>query len=224
MTMRDQDNDVLVLEALKRSLGEVTLDTPVEGIVTEGRARRRRRRVVAVAGAAAVTGLALGVSTYGNPSTAPPSDQIATGAGTIHVRTAAFTVDSLKNGSVRVSWDKQAYFDDHAGLEKALHDAGFPVLIKVGEFCKGTDDPGTLDRSGTGPGVEKVRTAHREGDNRVVFDFNPAAMPAGKQMFIGYLSPAQMKVTDGRVVGSVERIVPADAGQLTCSSDVPKFG
>jgi hypothetical protein len=222
MSMREQDNDVLVLDALRESLGGVTLDTPVERIVTEGRARRRRRRVVALAGAAAVTGLALGVSTYGNPSTAPPSDELATGAGTIHVRTAAYTVDSLKNGSVRVSWDKQAYFDDHAGLEQVLHDAGFPVLVKVGEFCKGTDDPGTLDRSGTGPGVDKVRTAHREGDDKVVFDFNPAAMPAGKQMFIGYLSPAQLKIA-GRV-GSVERIVPTDTGQLTCSSDLPKFG
>ncbi|MEV6478433.1 hypothetical protein [Streptomyces sp. NPDC051576] len=218
--------DLDVLNALRASLADVALDTPVERIVATGRARRRTRRLGLTAGAGvAAAALALGVSTYGNPSTAPPSDEIATGAGTIHIRTAAYTVDSLKNGSVRVSWDKQAYFDDHAGLAKALHDAGFPVLIKVGEFCKGTDDPGTLDRSGTGPGVNDVRTAHREGDDKVVFDFDPAAMPAGKQMFIGYLTADQQKAgSGGRVVGSVERIVPTDTSQLTCSGDVPTFG
>ncbi|MFJ5308801.1 hypothetical protein [Streptomyces sp. NPDC088350] len=222
--MTEHDTDVTdVLDALRTSFADVTLDTPVERIAAAGRARRSRRRVVTLVGAVAVTGLALGVSTYGNPSTAPPSDELATGAGTVHIHTAAYAVDSLKNGSIRVSWDKQAYFDDHAGLERALDAAGFPVLIKVGEFCRGVDDPATLDRHGSGPGVEKVRTAHREADGRVVFDFHPAAVPTGKQLFIGYLSAAQLKVTDGRP-GSVERIVPADTGQLTCSSDLPKFG
>ncbi|MGI5456896.1 hypothetical protein ACQEWB_27775 [Streptomyces sp. CA-249302] len=216
-------HDMDVLDALKESLADVTLDVPVERIVADGRARRRRRRIALTAGATAVAaGLALGVPTYGHPSTAPPSAELATGAGTVHVRTAAYTVDSLKDGSVRVSWDKQAYFDDHAGLERALHDAGFPVIVKVGEFCKGPGDKQKLDDSGVGSGVDKVMKGRRSGDDRVTFDFLPDAMPANTELFIGYLTPAQLRITDGRP-GSVERLVPTDTA-LTCSSELPDFG
>jgi hypothetical protein len=61
-------------------------------------------------------------------------------------------VDRNLDGTVEVTWDKQRYFDNREGLQAALREAGFPVLIKVGEFCKGPNDDGTLDPSGTGPG------------------------------------------------------------------------
>ncbi|MFC8518947.1 hypothetical protein [Streptomyces sp. NPDC057257] len=219
--MNEHETDVL--DALKASLADITLDVPVERIVADGRARRRRRRITLAAGATAVAaGLALGVPSYGHPSTAPPSSELATGAGTVHIRTAAYTVDSLKDGSVRVSWDKQAYFDDHAGLERALHDAGFPVLIKVGEFCKGPGDDQKLDDSGVGDGVDQVMKGRRAADDRVTFDFLPDAMPAGTELFIGYLTPDQLKITDGRP-GSVERLVPTNT-PLTCSTQLPDFG
>ncbi|MEU6141588.1 hypothetical protein ABZ848_14620 [Streptomyces sp. NPDC047081] len=215
--------DTAVLDALKESLAEVGLDTSVEQIVAGGRARRRRRRIGLTACATAVAaGLALGVPSYGHPSTAPPSTELATGAGTVHIRTAAYTVDSLKDGSVRVSWDKQAYFDDHAGLERALHDAGFPVIIKVGEFCKGPGDDQKLDDSGVGEGVDQVMKGRRAADDRVTFDFLPDAMPADTELFIGYLTPEQLRTTDGRP-GSVERLVPTDTA-LTCSTQLPDFG
>ena len=41
----------------------------------------------------------------------------------------------------------------------------------------------------------------------MVFTFTPSAMPAGEELFIGYLSPSQLAVTHGRP-GSVERLVP----------------
>ncbi|MHC3473260.1 hypothetical protein ACYF6T_31840 [Streptomyces sp. 7R007] len=219
--MSEHDTDVL--DALRASLATVTLDTPVEQIVADARARRRRRRLALGAGATAVAaGLALGVPGYGHPSTAPPSDAYATGAGTVHIRTAAYTVDSLANGAVRVTWDKQAYLDDHAGLQKALQDAGFPVLVKVGEFCKGPDDDGTLPDTGVGAGVEDVMKGRRVADDKVVFDFLPDAMPAHTELFIGYLTPAQLAVTGGRP-GSVERLVPTDT-PLTCTSELPDVG
>jgi hypothetical protein len=218
--MIDHDTDATgVLETLQESFGGVTMSTPVEQIVAAGRARLRRRRMASVAaGATAVTGLALGVATYANPSTAPPASGNTTAAGAVHIHTVAYTVDSKADGTVQVSWDKQRYFEDHEGLQAALRRAGFPVLIKVGEFCKGPQDDGTLDH-GVGPGVDRVMKGRGGANGRVTFVFTPSAMPAGKQLFIGYLTPSQLAVTHGRP-GSVERLVPTGV-PLTCTTNVP---
>jgi hypothetical protein len=206
-----------VLDALRDSLDDVTMHTPVEEIVAAGRARRRRRRLAGVAaGVAAAAGLALGVPTYGHPATAPPA---AGSAGSVHIHTAAFTVDSQADGTVHATWDKEQYFKDPAGLQAALHKAGFPVLVKVGEFCKGPQDDGKLDPSGVGPGVERVMKGEREADGKVTFVFTPSAMPAGTQLFIGYLNSAQLAVTHGQP-GSVERLVPTGV-PLTCTTKAP---
>lgn len=207
-----------VLAALKDSLGGVTMRTPVEQIMAAGRTRRRRRLMRAATAVAAI-GLALGVLALSHPPTAPPEAGLNTGAGSVHIRTVAFTLDTYKDGTVRVTWDKQRYFHDHQGLQRALRAAGFPVLIKEGVFCKGPHDDGYLDPSGVGRGVDLVMTGERKGESTVVFVFKPAAMPAGQQLFIGYLSPAQLAVTHGHP-GSVERLVPI-GGPLTCTTQAP---
>jgi hypothetical protein len=176
----------------------------------------------AATGVVAVTGLALGVPALSHPATAPPEAGAGTGAGAVHIRTAAFSVDSATDGTIQVTWDKDRYIQDHAGLEQALRQAGFPVLIKEGVFCKGPQDTGELSPGGVGPGVDQVMHGERKGntdDGKVVFVFEPAAMPAGKQLFIGYLSPAQLAVTGGRP-GSVERLVPTNE-PLTCTAEAP---
>jgi hypothetical protein len=204
------DDDMDVLDALKGSLDDITMPVPVERIVAEGRAVRRRRRRVAVAavGVTAIAGLALGVPGIGHPSTAPPS------GGT---EAAAFTVAKRTDGTVAVTWTKEQYFKDPTGLQKALRDAGFPVLVKTGEFCKGPDDHTQVDEHGSGVGVEDVVKRERRGDDTVVFIYDPAAMPAHTQLFIGYLDQAQLAVTDGRP-GSVERLVPTGV-PLKCGTD-----
>ena len=53
----------------------------------------------------------------------------------------------------------------------------------------------------------------------MTFTFTPAAMPAGKQLFIGYLNAAQLASVHMNP-GSVERIVPAH-GPLTCTTTPP---
>ncbi|OHV55380.1 hypothetical protein [Pseudofrankia sp. BMG5.36] len=214
------DHDMDVLDVLKDSLDDITMDTPVEQIEAAGRVRRRRRRIVGMtAGVAAAAGLALGVPMYGSPSTAPPTAGDSTGAGAVHIRTVAYTVDTVSDGTVHVTWDKEMYIKDHAGLEAALRQAGFPVLIKEGEFCKGPQDDGTLDPSGSGPGVRDVMKGERGDDGRVTFVFTPSAMPAGTQLFIGYLNEAQLAATNGNP-GSVERLVPTGV-PLTCTTDAP---
>jgi hypothetical protein len=219
--MNDYDTDATgALDALKDSLCGVTMGTPVEQIVSVGRARLRRHRLAGVAaGAVAVTGLALGVATYANPSAAPPLATDSTAAGAVHIHTVGYTVDRMANGTVQVTWDKQRFAEDHDGLQAALRNAGFPVLIKVGEFCKGPHD-GTLDRSGRGPGVDRVMEGRREANGRVTFVFTPSAMPAGKQLFIGYLTPSQLAVTHGRP-GAIERLVPTGV-PLTCTTETPR--
>ncbi|MCQ4212236.1 hypothetical protein [Streptomyces longispororuber] len=205
--------------ALREAFDDVGMAVPVERIEALGRARRRRRRVLTTAGGcAAVAGLVLAVPGIGGGTAPPAGPGDATGAGAVHVRTAAYTVDTKTDGTVHVTWDKARYFTDHAGLEQALDQAGFPVLIKEGEFCKGPGD-GDVGPSGIGPGVDKVMRGERVSDDRVTFVFTPSAMPAGKQLFIGYLDAEQLKVTDGRP-GSVERLVPTDE-PLTCTTRTP---
>ena len=142
--MRDHDT---VLAAVKDSLGTVTMHTPVEQIVAAGRVRRRHRRLAGGAvGAVVVAGLAVAATTYG---ASPPSPGGGSSAGGgVHVHTAAYTVDSNPDGTVSVTWDKEKYFEDPAGLQAALSQAGFPVLIRVGEFCRGPQDDGKLGPGG----------------------------------------------------------------------------
>ncbi|MFE2298984.1 hypothetical protein ACFXAW_12350 [Streptomyces sp. NPDC059445] len=209
MNATHDDRDVL--DVLRGSLDDITMTVPVERIVAEGRAVRRRRRRLAVAavGVTAAAGLALGAPGYGHPATAPP-----TGADTEAV---AFTVAKRADGKVAVTWTKEQYFKDPAGLQKALREAGFPVLVKTGVFCKGPDDHTRVDRHGSGAGVERVVERERRDDGTVVFVYDPAAMPAHTQLFIGYLDRAQLAVTHGRP-GSMERLVPTGV-PLTCGTD-----
>jgi len=184
------------------------------------------------AAAAAVAG-ALGVQAFTHSAAAPastvpgstvPGSTVsgstgsATKPGSVHIRTAAFTVDSYTDGTVHVTWNKNQY-QDSAGLQQALRAAGFPVLIREGVFCMGPHDNGYLDPSGVGPGVGQVMQGEQEADGSVVFVFTPSAMPHGDELFIGYLSPSQLAVTHGRP-GSVERLVPANA-PLTCTTQPP---
>jgi hypothetical protein len=171
----------------------------------------------ATAAAAAVAG-ALGVQAFTHSAATPASAIPGAKSGSVHIRTAAFTVDSYSDGTIHVTWNKNQY-QDSAGLQQALRAAGFPVLIREGVFCMGPHDNGYLDPSGVGPGVGQVMQGEQEADGSVVFVFTPSAMPHGDELFIGYLSPSQLAVTHGRP-GSVERLVPTNA-PLTCTTQPP---
>ena len=209
-----------VLNALKDTLDEVSMDTPVSQIVSAGRTRRRRRLTGYATGAAAITALALTVGPlsqpFSQPFTAPSA--LGTGANPAHLSNVAFTMNRHTDGTIHVTWDKQRYFKDRAGLERALRAAGFPVLIKEGVFCAGPNDDTTLHH-GIGPGVRAVMQGVPTSDGKAEFVFRPAAMPAGKQLFIGYLSAAQLAVTGG-APGSVERLVSTTEA-LTCTTQAP---
>jgi len=218
--MSDHDIDATgVLDTVKDSLDDVGMHTTVEQIMAAGRTRLRRRfagmTAGLAAGVAAVTGLAV-VMTPAAPATTT-GNGIAPKA--VHIRAAAYTVDSQNDGTVHVTWDKQRYFEDHEGLQAALRAAGFPVLIKVGEFCRGPLDTAPLDPSGVGAGVDRVEKGESGPDGKVTIVFTPSAMPAGTELFIGYLNPAQLAITGG-APGSVERLVPTGV-PLTCTTEAP---
>jgi len=217
--MSDSDT-VDVIDALNGSLGEVSMHATADEIVAAGRTRRRRRRLASLAtGVAGVSALALAI-TYGHPSAAPDTSAGGGAVAGVHIHEAAYSVDSQSDGTVLVRWDKSQYVTNRAGLEAALHQAGFRVTTRVGEFCTGPGDDPSLNAAGIGPGVDKVMKGEPAGDgNQVTFVFTPSAMPAGKQLFIGYLSADQLAVTHGRP-GSVERLVSA-TGPLTCTTTAP---
>jgi hypothetical protein len=158
------------------------------------------------------------VQAFTHSAAAPASAVPGAKSGSVHIRTAAFTVDSYSDGTIHVTWNKNQY-QDSAGLQQALRAAGFPVLIREGVFCMGPHDNGYLDPSGVGPGVGQVMQGEQEPDGSVVFVFTPSAMPHGDELFIGYLSTSQLAVTHGRP-GSVERLVPTNA-PLTCTTQPP---
>jgi hypothetical protein len=215
--------DPAVLDALRGTLDRITMDTPVERIVAAGRSRRRGRRAALVAGAAAVGALAVAVPAAVSSRAGAPEASVTAGqTTTLHIVTAAFTVDHYADGTVSVSWAKSRYFSDPAGLQRALQRAGLPTLVKSGEFCKGPGEDGSLNVHGQGPGIDRIMTGRRNFDGSVSLVFDPAAVPAGEELFIGYLTPAQLAVTDGHP-GSVERLVPV-AGPLSCTSTLPAFG
>jgi hypothetical protein len=218
--MNNYDKDAPeVLDTLKESLDGVTMRTPVEQIIAAGRARLHRRRLVGATAVVTAAGVAVGVTTYANPTAAPSGASHSTVDSALHIQTVAYTVDRRTDGTVEVTWDKQRYIDDREGLQAALREVGFPVLIKVGEFCRDPNDDGTLDPSGTGRGVDRVVERKSGADGKVTFVFKPSAMPAGKQLFIGYLSPAQLAVTHG-APGSVERLISTGV-PLTCTTVAP---
>ncbi|HEY7487175.1 MAG TPA: hypothetical protein VH912_22150 [Streptosporangiaceae bacterium] len=59
----------------------------------------------------------------------------------------------------------------------------------------------------------------RQADDKVMLVFVPSAMRAGRQLFIGFLAPAQLAITHGSP-GSVERLVPR-SGPLVCTTTPP---
>jgi hypothetical protein len=192
------------------------------------RPRRRERRAAAAMRRSAIRAGALTVAcalavtawiALGGPFV---SRRQAGPAGPVHISTAAFTVAKRADGTISVTWDKARYIEgspDVAGLQRALRAAGFPVLVKEGVFCAGPHDRAQLGAGGVGPGVGAVMTGQDGPGGDVVFIFTPSAMPAGDELFIGYLSPSQLAVTHGRP-GSVERLVPTGV-PLTCTSQLP---
>jgi hypothetical protein len=165
------DNDVM--DRVSQSLSGVHMHTPVEEIMARARARRRRR-VSGVAGAGAAAGVAVTVALLavtgsgGSPST--------TGSATPQL--VAFTVVSGPNGSSDLTLRKGAQYRlDADALRQALAQHNIPAVVNVGKMCDTHPEP---------DGLDQVISSRRLPDGSVFTTFNPAAMPAGSEISIGY--------------------------------------
>ena len=186
------DNDVLW--KIRDSVSGVHMDMPVDAIVARGRARRRRR-LSGLAGAGAAAGVALtlgltGITSSGNASPAATSNS---------AQLAAFTVVSGPGGTSTLTLRKgKQYRLDPGALRQALAQHGIPALVTVGSMCDSTPEPAGLDQ---------VLSTRRLADGTVVTTFNPAAMPAGSKLSIGYF-PTRTQFA-----------LIEDGAPLTCSSN-----
>ena len=188
--MKDHD----VLWKIRDSVSGVHMDMPVDAIVARGRARRRRRLSgLAGAGAAAGVALTLGLTGIMSSGNTPP-------AATSHnAQLAAFTVVSGPDGTSTLTLRKgKQYRLDPGALRQALAQHGIPALVTVGSMCNSTLAPGGLDQ---------VLSTRRLADGTVVTTFNPAAMPAGSKLSIGYFQT------------STAFALIEDGAPLTCSSN-----
>jgi hypothetical protein len=165
------ENDVL--DRLSQSLSGIHMHTPVEEILARARVRRRRRLSrMAGAGAAAAFALTVALFAVTGSGGSPSSDHPAT------PQLAAFTVASGPNGSSALTLRKgKQYRLDPDALRQALAQHGISAVVNVGKMCDTNPEP---------TGLDQVISSRRLADDSVFTTFNPAAMPAGSEISIGY--------------------------------------
>jgi hypothetical protein len=186
-------NDDELITVLREQRGKVVMTTPVEQIISRGRAVRVRRRVPGVAaavGATAVAAVAVGVALPAShpavrlPAVRPPA--ASESARPPSVRLAAWTVTRQAGGSIKVTF-RQA--TDPAGLQQTLRADGVPVSVTfTGQqnaacqpyhvsasqaFWPYGSRPGPLDGSGF------INHPERAYTTPYAFVIDPSALPSG---------------------------------------------
>lgn len=147
------------------------------------RSRRNRRLAgLSVAGVAASAVVALGLTgILGSGSGAP-----ARGPGVI--RTAAFTLTENANGTATLTLTQDQVFNPTT-LQQALQQDGIPAVVKTGSYCESNPSP----PGGAWNATLSVQlpdgtpvTPNQEIPSDAVTVINPAAMPAGSELYFGY--------------------------------------
>ena len=181
-----------LITALREQRGTVTMTTPVEQIISRGRAVRARRRVPGVAaavGAAAAVAFAVGVAlpaghpSAGHPSASHPSaSHPASGPG---VQLTAWTVTRQADGTIKVTFREAT---DPAGLQRTLRADGVPASVTF----TGQQNPACRPYSSSGPALWPVgpktgpldgsRFLHHPQDaftTPYALVIDPSALPSG---------------------------------------------
>jgi hypothetical protein len=186
-------NDDELITVLLEQRGKVPMTTPVEQIISRGRAVRARRRApqaaaalgTAAAAAIAVTA-ALPASHAALPASHPDASQPAashpSGSGP-GARLAAWTVTKLADGSIQVTLHEAA---DPAGLQRTLRADGVPVSVtfagQQNPACR-PYGPGGAPQwpfgGKKGSGVVGWSTSKDAFSSRDVLVIHPSAMPSG---------------------------------------------
>ena len=212
MTVHDEMSDNEVLRAASDSLSAIPMANPpdVEAITARGRARRRRR-LSAVAGASmagAAAGIALVLGLTGILGPGP-----ARSTGTI--RTAAFTLASNADGTATLTLSPGELLDP-AALQNDLAQYGIPAKVTSGSFCSSDPAPAgfshVVSESPAGPS-----TATPQSGAQPTITIDPAAMPAGTELSVGYF-----QLNSGAYSGQQQAdVVLIDTSSCTCTSTPP---
>lgn len=208
MNVHDELSDNEVLRAAADSLSAMPLaQAPdVRAIMARSTRQRRRRAGFGLAGTAAVAASAIGLASV---LAGGPAPVLATGT----IREAAFTLVKNNSGSVTLTLSQHQVFNPSA-LQQALEQDGIPALVKTGEFCSsqpavnggrvvtlqlpdGSTVPNTGRQSPVPPDAVTV--------------INPAAIPAGAELFFGYFNSDRDLMFN---------LINADS--YTCSSSPPQ--
>jgi hypothetical protein len=164
-------NDHEVLDQVRDDLAGLHMSTSADQIFARARTRRHRQHLTA-AGAAAATaaaGTALGLALTGTTAPAPPVSHQTT-------QLTAFTLQSGPHGTSILTMRKGDRLNP-AALRRALAQHGIPALVTVGKMCGTGGQPASINQ---------VLTTRRAASGVVQLSINPANMPAGMRLSIGY--------------------------------------
>jgi hypothetical protein len=155
---------------VRESVSGLHMQTRVETIIDNARRQRRARRTklsAAVIGCAAIAAAAIGLTATDHRPGRTPNAQLA-----------AFTLRDGPAGSTILTLHKGAQYRlDPDALRNALADHGIPALVTVGKSCDTNPQP---------QGLDEVVTTYRQSSGEVFTTINPAAIPAGAELSIGY--------------------------------------
>ena len=161
-------NDDELHTTVRDHFTDVRMDTPMDEIVTRGRAVRARRRIpVAVGGLAAAAGVAIGVATLasgGQPASHATSATLT-----------AWTVQKQANGDVRVTIRD---LRDPSGLQARLRADGIPASVSYSGLPAACQ-PAAVTKTQ----LHSVGNRQQHG-HRLVFIIHPSALPSGDGVFI----------------------------------------
>lgn len=189
-------NDDELMTMLREQRGKITMNMPVEQVISRGQAVRARRRVPAVAGAlaAAAAAVALAVS-----AALPAGHQ----AGGPHVQLAAWTVTRQANGSVKVTIRE---LRDPAGLQRTLRADGVPASVtfsgRTNSACHGYAGGGDRKQR-----RHRINRAVSPGHGPNILIIHPHGLPPGGGLQI--TAEFRRHTTPRRLLGFSLRLVKA---------------
>jgi hypothetical protein len=163
-------NDTEIIEQIRISVADVHMGTPVDTIIAQGRAHRHSRRVLGV-GIAGTLALAVALAGIEHARTTPTPNPA-------NAQLTAFSVATAADGTTSLTLRKGSeYRLDPDALRQALAAHNIPATVTLNETCDTTPQP---------QGLDEVVTTQRNADGAVYLTINPAAMPSGAELSIGY--------------------------------------
>jgi hypothetical protein len=168
-------NESDVLDRVRDSLSGVHMHAPVEAIVVRAAAGRRRRRAALAGAGAGAAAVALSLGLLAANGTGSPAPIGAGGA-----RLTAFSVGTGPNGASTLTLRKGAQYRlDPDALRQALAQHGIPAVVNIDRMCDSAPEP---------DGLDQVISSRRLADGSVFITFDPAALPTGSEVSIGYFA------------------------------------